>query len=314
MMSAFYTTYSDYLARIFPGRKVQKITVDAGMTCPNRDGAKGRGGCIYCCNASFSPATGAESGSLADKIRRGKEFFRRKYKDMTYLVYFQSYTPTYGPLPDLLDMFCSAMEGDDVEGIVIGTRPDCMPDALVDALARLNASKPVLMEFGAESFRDATLADINRGHTSADIVDAVQRCSAAGLSCGLHLIMGLPGETRTDMLENVRRAVSLPIDVLKIHQMQVIRNTVLAHRVASGKGAQPTLFGLEEYLELCRVIVGIVPRSVAIDRFVSQAPADLLLAPRWGVKNHEFTAMLEKRMKKNYDCVRQNGMPNRCKD
>lgn len=297
-MGAYYTTYSEYLSGLFPGRKVQKITVDAGMTCPNRDGAKGRGGCIYCCNASFSPATGAEAGSLADKIRRGKEFFRRKYKHMTYLVYFQSYTPTYGPIPELLEMFRLAMEGEDVEGIVIGTRPDCMPDELVGVLGRLNATKPVLMEFGAESFHDTTLADINRGHTAADIVDAVKRCSAAGLSCGLHLIMGLPGESRVDMLDNVRRAVSLPIDVLKLHQMQVIRNTVLAHRVGHGAGAQPTLFGLEEYLELCCEIVGIVPRSVAIDRFVSQAPADLLLAPRWGVKNHEFTAMLEKRLKK----------------
>lgn len=296
-MSEFYTTYSDYLARLFPRRKVQKITVDAGFSCPNRDGTLGVGGCIYCNNATFSPDTGRSDGSIIEKIEAGKKFFARKYPNMTYLVYFQSYTNTYGKPDKLMRIFSEAIGLPDIEGIVIGTRPDCLPEVLLQDLSRLNRTKPVIVEFGAETFKDTTLSLINRNHKSSDIIDAVERASAAGLSCGLHLIMGLPGESHDDMIENIKTAVSLPIDSIKFHQLQIIRDTELHKRIENDIHPFPTIFTIDEYLDLCMQIIDIVPRHIAIDRFISQAPKDMLIAPSWGIKNHEFSSKLETRLR-----------------
>ncbi len=289
----YYTDYAAYLGRHFDG-KVQKLTVNAGFTCPNRDGSKGRGGCSYCNNVSFSPAITGHDDTVTGQISAGRRFFGRKYPSMRYLAYFQSYTSTYGDIGRLMGLYHEALAVDGVVGLVIGTRPDMMPQALLDRLAGLAGERYVMIEYGAESSYDSTLESVNRCHTWADTVDAVTRTHDAGIHTGVHLIMGLPGETREMMLETVRRVCELPVDVLKLHQLQILRGTRLAVEADRIK-----TFDVDGYLELCADIVGIVPRRIAIERFTSSAPSELLIAPRWGLKNYQFTNLLKKRLEKN---------------
>lgn len=285
-----YTDYSTYLARFFDS-KMQKLTVNARFTCPNRDGTKGTGGCIYCNNHSFSPSTSEAGQSVTSQLETGKKFFSHKYPAMRYLAYFQSYTNTYGSTGRLISLYEEALAVEGVDGLIIGTRPDTLPDDLVGELSRLSRKHYITIEFGAESSHDETLSLVNRCHSWADTVDAVNRASAAGLHVGLHLIMGLPGESREMMLQTVDRCCSLPVDVLKFHQLQVIKNTRLAVENPDIK-----TFTVDEYLDLCVEIVRRVPHSIAIERFTSSSPDDLLIAPRWGLKNYEFVNLLKKRL------------------
>ena len=286
----YFKDYADFLSERFDG-KVQKITINAGFTCPNRDGTLGRGGCAYCNNSSFSPMTGTDVRSVSRQIEDGKRFFAKKYPEMRYLAYFQSYTNTYGETERLMSLYSEALSDSDVVGLIIGTRPDCMPDSLLSRLARLNKSKTVIIEYGAESSHDSTLAAVNRCHDWATTVDAVMRTHQAGLAVGLHLILGLPGETHDMMMTTVDRASRLPIDCIKFHQLQIVRGTRLASDYLSGR--QPlTLFDVDEYIDLCVEIVSRIRKDIAIERFVSQSPDNLLIAPRWGLKNYEFTHKL----------------------
>ena len=286
----YFKDYADFLSERFDG-KVQKITINAGFTCPNRDGTLGRGGCAYCNNSSFSPMTGADVRSVSRQIEDGKRFFAKKYPQMRYLAYFQSYTNTYGETERLMSLYSEALSDSDVVGLIIGTRPDCMPDSLLSRLAGLNKSKTVIIEYGAESSHDSTLAAVNRCHDWATTVDAVMRTHQAGLAVGLHFILGLPGETHDMMMTTVDRASRLPIDCIKIHQLQIVRGTRLASDYLSGR--QPlTLFDVDEYIDLCVEIVSRIRKDIAIERFVSQSPDSLLIAPRWGLKNYEFTHKL----------------------
>lgn len=302
-MGQFYRDYADYLAERFEG-KVQKLTVNAGFSCPNRDGTLGRGGCVYCNNVSFSPQIAA--GDVVRQLEEGKRFFARKYPHMRYLAYFQSYTNTHGPIEDLMELYARAAGVEGVVGIIIGTRPDCVPDSLLDRLITLPV--PVMMEYGAETSHDTTLTAINRCHTWAQTVDAVERTAARGIDVGLHFIMGLPGETRAMMLETVRRAAALPVTTVKFHQLQVIAGTPLAREAvwsedksrATFRGLPVHMFTVEEYVELCVEIVRELRQAnpaVAIERFTSQAPEGMLVAPRWGLKNYQFVNLLTNRFR-----------------
>lgn len=288
-----WRTFPDFLAEHLSG-KVQKITVNAGFNCPNRSGQVGRGGCIYCNNASFSPATTA-SAEISAQIEAGKTFFARKYKDMRYLAYFQSYTPTNAPVEAIMSMLRQAAEAQDVAGVVVGTRPDCMPEALVEQLAALSARCFVMVELGAETSHDSTLEAINRCHTWRQTVDAVERTAAAGLPVGLHLINGLPGESEEMIMQTVDAVNSLPVDVVKFHQLQVVRGTELARRWMRGE-VRIREYTPEDYLSLCEAILGRLRADIAIDRFVSQSPSEMLLYPRWGIKNYQFTEALARRL------------------
>lgn len=287
-----YTDYSSYLSRFFSG-KMQKLTVNARFTCPNRDGSKGTGGCIYCNNHSFSPATTGSDRSVAEQLEAGKMFFARKYPQMRYLAYFQSYTNTYDDPDRLIALYAEALSVDGVDGLIIGTRPDCISDQLIGRLSGLARDHYIMIEFGAESAHDTTLMAVNRCHTWADTVSAVSRTAAGGIHVGLHLIMGLPGESREMMLETVNRCCRLPVDVLKLHQLQVIRGT----RLAAMPEADVTLFSVDDYLDLCVDIIKRVPQSIAIERFTSSAPRELLIAPYWDLKNFEFVNLLKNRLK-----------------
>lgn len=274
-------TYSDYLKSFFPGVKVQKISVNAGFSCPNRDGTIGTGGCSYCRNDSFSPAYCMKQKSVREQIEEGKQFFSRKYPEMKYLAYFQSYTNTYGKdIHSLKTLYEEAMDCDSIVGIVIGTRPDTLPDEVLDVLEDLSLRLPVFLEIGAETSNDDTLKAINRHHTWNDVVSAVERASDKGLHCGLHLIAGLPGEDDAQVIENVRKACFLPIETLKLHQLQILKDTPLYNQWKKGD-ASVRIYEIEEYLELCANILDIVPDHVIIERFLSQSPPEMVEVPRW---------------------------------
>lgn len=216
---------------------------------------------------------------------------------MRYLAYFQSYTGTHAPVPALLKLYREALAQPQVDGIIIGTRPDCMPDPLLAELKAMRRSTFVMVEYGAESSHNSTLETINRCHSWEQTVDAVERTAAAGIETGLHLINGLPGETPDMMLATVDAVNALPVEVVKFHQMQIVRGTELARRYEHGE-ANVWDFSVESYLDLCVEIVRRLRRDIAIERFVSQSPASMLISPRWGLKNYEFTA----RLLKNYYC------------
>ena len=299
-----YNKYGDWIRKRF-GCKVQKISIDAGFSCPNRDGTIGRGGCIYCNNATFNPeyctdtaGRGSQEERLnlsADNIRRqletGKEFFSRKYPEMKYIAYFQSYTNTYGDIEALKRLYEAALSVENVIGISIATRPDCVSDELLDYLEELSHRTFLTMEYGVETFNDDTLRIINRGHSSECSINIIRNTHARGIIVCAHLILGLPGEGREEILRQVDIVNSLPIDILKLHQLQITKGTILEHR--PDLIAQCTLFTPEEYIDL---LVEYIPRlrnDIVIERFTSQSPAELLIAPRWGLKNHEFTNLLE---------------------
>lgn len=286
-------SYSEYLNGIFPGVKVQKISINAGFSCPNRDGTIGTGGCSYCRNDSFSPSYCMTTKSITRQIEDGKAFFSRKYPQMKYLAYFQSYTNTHGKDTGALrSIYREAMDCQGIVGIVIGTRPDTLPDHVIGLLSELNREMPVFLEIGAETSCNATLERINRHHSWEDVVSAVNRASAKGLRCGLHLIAGLPGEDQSQVLENVRQACGLPIESLKLHQLQILHDTPLFHQW-NNHMADVRPFEMEEYLALCRKIMEIVPDNIIIERFLAQSPPHMVAAPKWGIKNYQFMQKLK---------------------
>ena len=303
-----YNKYGDWVRKRF-GCKVQKISIDAGFSCPNRDGTIGKGGCIYCNNATFNPEYCTDTaGRISQKQRlnlsadnikaqllAGKEFFSRKYPEMKYIAYFQSYTNTYGNIEKLKRMYEAALSVEDVIGISIATRPDCVSDELLDYLEELSHRTFRTMEYGVESLNDDTLRIINRGHSSECSINIIRNTHARGITVCAHLILGLPGEGREEILRQIDIVNSLPIDILKLHQLQITKGTILEHR--PDLIAQCTLFTPEEYIDLLVEYILRLRDDIVIERFTSQSPAGLLIAPRWGLKNYEFTNLLNKKLR-----------------
>lgn len=289
-----YREFGDFLRERFPF-KAQKIAINAGFTCPNRDGSKGRGGCTYCNNQTFNPGYCQTDKSVADQLAEGVRFFSRKYPEMRYLAYFQAYTSTYGEQERLERLYEEALGYPGVVGLVIGTRPDCMPDRLLDYLARLSEQVLVLVEYGVESTLDRTLRRINRGHDFAEAEEAIRRTAARGIAVGAHLILGLPGESRDEILGHADRLSDLPLTTLKLHQLQLIRHT----RMALEFERRPEdfhLFTVDEYIDLAIDFIERLDPAITLERFVSQSPKELLIAPDWGLKNYEFTARVNRRL------------------
>ena len=277
------------------GTKVQKISLNAGFTCPNRDGSVGVGGCTYCNNQTFNPEYCKTEKTVVQQLEEGKRFFARKYPEMKYLAYFQAYTNTYAGLEELRCKYEDALSVDGVVGLVIGTRPDCMPEALLDYLSELNDRTFVLVEYGIESTYDRTLQRINRGHDYASVVDAVTRTAQRGIFTGGHVILGLPGETHDDIIKEAEMLSELPLTTLKLHQLQLIRGT----RMAEEYFASPEDFHLytaDEYIDLVIDFVEHLRPDIVLERFVSQSPSSLLAVPGWGLKNYEFVDKVRKRM------------------
>jgi radical SAM protein (TIGR01212 family) len=289
-----YNGLEGFLQAIFPF-KVQKISLNAGFTCPNRDGTKGWGGCTYCNNQTFNPRYCRPDKSIRAQLEEGVRFFSRKYPGMKYLAYFQAYTNTYGKTETVKEKYEEALAFPGVAGLIIGTRPDCMPDSLLDYLEELSRQTFILVEYGMETTLDRTLQRINRGHTWADSEAAVCRTAARGIYTGAHIILGLPGEDRDDLLRHAGILSALPLATLKIHQLQLIRQTQMAREFMENPG-HFHLYTIEEYVDLVIDFVERLNPSIVIERFVSQSPGELLIAPAWGLKNHEFTAKVNRRM------------------
>ena len=295
MEKARYNDYGSFLQQHFAG-KVQKISINGGFTCPNRDGTVGRGGCTFCNNQTFNPDYCRSELSVTEQLQEGIRFFARKYPTMRYLAYFQAYTSTYDNIDRLIARYEEALSVEGVVGIIIGTRPDCMPPALLDYLAQLAQRTFVTVEYGVESTIDSTLQRINRGHDYASAVEAITRTAQAGIITGAHLILGFPGESRNDMLSHATRLSQLPLHTIKLHQLQLIRGTVMGNEYE----IHPQQFDIPDidtYIDLAIDFTELLRPDIVIERFVSQSPAELLLAPHWGVKNHEFTARLLRRMR-----------------
>lgn len=287
-----YNDFSGYFRGKFNGR-VQKISIDAGFTCPNRDGLRGTDGCSYCNNLTFSPAYCNLEKSVAVQLVEGIAFFSRKYTSMKYLAYFQAYSNTYAPLESLKILYVEALDHPDVIGLVIATRPDCLTSEILDYLQELAQNHYIMLEFGVESHLNSSLEKMNRGHGFEESVWALNETAKRKIHNCAHLILGLPGETDEDFLDQARTISQLPIENLKLHQLQIHKGTRMYREYIQDQ-SEFKMFTVDEYLDLCVRYLELLNPQIIVERFVSEAPDELLVAPRWGLKNFEFTAKLEK--------------------
>ena len=290
-----YNDFSSFIRRKFNGR-VQKVSIDAGFTCPNKDGTKGVGGCTYCNNNTFNPDYCKPIKPIKQQIEEGIVFFSKKYKTQKYLAYFQAFTNTYAPLADLKKMYEEALSHPDVIGLVIATRPDSIKDEVLDYLEELAAKDYFIkLEFGLESTKNETLVEINRCQTHEEAIDVFKRADGRGLHLGGHLILGLPGETKEDMLNHARKVSHLPMNTLKIHHLQIVKHTMMA--VQFKKNPEMfTFMELDEYIDLVVDFLEILNPEIIVERFFSESPARMLIYPKYGLKNFEVKHLVEKRL------------------
>lgn len=297
----FYYDYSTWIRQQFSFH-VQKISIDAGFTCPNRDGRLSTGGCIYCDNRTFTPSYCDRRLSVTEQLERGKRFFAGKYPNMKYIAYFQAFTNTYGSIDHLDRLYREALAVEDVVGLVIGTRPDCISNELLDLLTEISCQTFLMVEYGIESSNDKTLARINRGHTFAQSCEAICLTHERGILTGGHIIIGLPGEDAEESIRQAPLISQLPLDVLKIHQMQIIRGTRLAKMYIE----KPFhIYSVHEYIDLIANYIQRLRKDLVLDRFVSQSPKNLLIAPQWGLKNQVFNDLLIKYLHEQQICQGQ---------
>ena len=290
-----YNDFSTWLRRQL-GCKVQKISIDAGFSCPNRDGTLATGGCVFCDNKAFSPAYCRGNKSVKRQVEDGISFFKRKYKDMKYLAYFQAFTNTYAPVEHLKSLYEEALSVEDVVGIVIGTRPDCVSDDILNYLEELNRQTFMIVEYGIESTDNEMLKRINRGHTYECSVRAIERTKERDILVSGHVILGLPGMTEEDCIREVERLNNTQLDILKLHQLQVVKDTRLAEEYLE----KPfKVFNIDEYIRLVATLIKHIRPDMILDRFISQSPAEMLIAPKWGIKNYEFANALDNYLAKN---------------
>ncbi|MCE5272992.1 TIGR01212 family radical SAM protein [bacterium] len=284
-----YRTYSGYLKELF-GCRVHKISLDAGFTCPNRDGVRGTGGCIFCNNEGFSYNTARAVTDLDLQLEQGRDHMRRRFGAARFIAYFQAYSSTYAPLDTLRRLFDHALAGPDMAGLAVSTRPDCVPDEVLDLLAGYSSRVLVWLELGLQSANDSSLARLNRCHTVADFTDAAQRAAGRGIPVAAHVILGLPGEGRDEMLATARYLADLNVAGLKLHALHVLRGTALAALNA----AEPVrLLGLEEYAALAADFLEHTRPEVVIQRLAADAPRRELIAPDWCLRKLETVNAVE---------------------
>ncbi|MBJ2174364.1 TIGR01212 family radical SAM protein [Aureibaculum sp. A20] len=289
-----YNDYSSYIKRTFSER-VQKISLDTGFTCPNRDGTKGVGGCTYCNNSTFNPYYCKPNKSITQQLEEGIAFFSKKYKTQQYLAYFQAYTNTYADINLVKQLYYEAINHPKVIGLVIGTRPDCINVDLIDFLSDLAKDNYISLEFGVESTLERTLKDVNRCHTYKETVEAYELAKNRGLHLGAHMIIGLPGESKADILNHAKQLSKLPINSLKLHQLQIVKHTMMAKQFKDNP-EQFRLFTVEDYVDFITDFVALLRPDIIIERFISESPSHLLIAPKWNLKNFEIVAKIDKKL------------------
>ncbi len=295
-----YHTYSAYIKNHF-GERVQKITLDTGFSCPNRDGSKGIGGCTYCNNNSFNPDYCNPIKGITQQLNEGIAVFSKKYKTQQYLAYFQAYTNTYADIKLVKKLYLEALSHPKVLGIVIGTRPDCISEALIDFLEELAKTTYISLEFGVESTLNKTLKRVNRCHTFEETIAAYDCVKGRGIHLGAHIILGLPGESEQEMMAHAAKLSALPIDSLKIHHLQIVKHTMMAVQYRKN----PTdfnLFSVDNYLEFITEFIAVLRPDLILERFISESPKELLVAPNWGgIKNYAMLDKIDKILiQKNY--------------
>jgi len=275
------------------GLTVYKVNVDAGFTCPNRDGTLGLSGCIYCNNDSFRPNSCKPTLSLAEQIGNGMHHIRKRYKANKFIVYFQPYTNTYAPLETLRGLYAEALKQPDIIGLAIGTRPDAVDEEKISMLGELAEKHFILIEYGLQSIYDKSLTFINRGHDYSAFLRAVAMTKGRGIHIGAHLIAGFPTETREEMLAMAEEISSLGIGFLKVHQLQVVKDTPLADLY---KEKPFYTFGYEEYIDFIVDFIERTSPDIVFQRLFATAPDSILVAPDWGKSRHKMLSDIEKRL------------------
>ena len=292
-----YNSYAGYFRRLF-GRRMQKLSVDAGFSCPNRDGRIATGGCTFCNNGAFTPSYCSRGLSITRQIEEGVAFHRWRYREaQRYLVYFQSFSNTYAPLEVLRERYGEALAHPDVAGLIIGTRPDCVDEAVLDYLAELARDRYVAIEYGIESVYDASLRAVNRGHDFATAERAVRMTTERGLACGAHFILGLPGETDEMILEGVKAINRLNLTTVKFHQLQIFRDTAMAQEFDKHPD-RFRIWTVDAYIDLVVELLRRLRPDVVVERFASEAPPRYHHGPNWGlIRNEELWRRLEERLR-----------------
>lgn len=290
-----YYAYTTYLKKKYGGR-VQKVSLNASFTCPNRDGSIGRGGCTFCNNDSFTPSYLAKTNGITEQLDIGLRFLERRYpKTKRFVGYFQAYSNTYGTLDYLKEVYAEALAHPSISGLVIGTRPDCVTDEQLDYLQELAKEHMIVLEYGIESCYDDILEQINRGHTFACTQDAIHRSVGRGFHVGGHMLFGLPGEGRERTLAQAEMLSALPLDSVKFHQLQIVKGTIMAHQYKQDNTAFE-LFGTDEYIDFVVSFLERLRPDIAIQRFSSEVPPSLKIAPDWGYRLDEIQKMVEQRL------------------
>jgi uncharacterized protein len=287
----YYDMKSFWLNRF--GCRVYKLQIDAGFTCPNRDGTVSRGGCIYCDGRGSKLRQNGPLPSVTEQIRRGKEYYKKNRNSGKFIAYFQTFTNTYAPIEKLKELYDEALAEEDVIGLSVGTRPDCVPDGTIDLLRDYARESHVWLELGLQSIHDRTLRLINRGHSAATFLDALHRLSGSNIHICTHIIVGLPGETRGDILETARAIATLPIHGIKIHALLALRGTVVGDLYEKGKIA---MFNRDDYVKTVSDILEILPPEMVIQRLTADGYRDIFLGPKWAVNKMEVLNAIDKEL------------------
>lgn len=293
-----YNSYNEYFKRTF-GSRVQKVSIDAGFTCPNRDGSIACGGCTYCNNKAFNPSYCDPAKPITQQINEGIEFHKVRYRRaMRYLAYFQTYSNTYAPIEKLQKIYGEALSHPLVIGVVVGTRPDCMDAEKLHYFSELAKNHYVIIEFGVETTNEHSLIKLNRGHTYASAAEMIRKTAALGIHTGAHLIFGLPGESQHEMLERASQISQLPLTTLKLHQLQIVKDTVMARQYREYP-SNFNLFTLESYIEFIVKFIERLNPEIVVERFTGEVPPRFLMSPVWGnLRADQVAARIEQQMEK----------------
>jgi hypothetical protein len=291
-----FNAFPDYFRRQY-GSRMQKVSVDAGFTCPNRDGLKGTGGCTYCNNKAFNPSYCLPAKSVTRQIEEGIEFHKKRYRKVgSYLAYFQAYSNTYAPVDTLSQLYNEALSHKDIRGLVIGTRPDCVDDEILDFLKELSKRCILMVEYGIESCYDKTLQRINRGHSFKEAVKALEASASRGLNATAHFILGLPGETRAEMLREADIISELPLKSVKLHQLQIIKGTSMEGEYQR-KPSDFEIFSWDDYLDFIIKFLERLNPAIVVERFTGEVPPRFLAREVWGKKRtDQIIGLIEKRL------------------
>jgi len=291
-----FNSYSEHIRKIF-GARVQKLSVDAGFSCPNRDGTIAAGGCSFCDNDAFNPSYCVPQKSIRQQLEEGIEFHKKRYRRSSkYLAYFQAYSNTHAPLRVLKNLYEEALATENVIGLVIGTRPDCVDAEKLAYIAALSRKHYLELEFGIESCNNKTLQAINRGHTFEQAVEMLHQCKAREIKTGAHFIIGLPGESRAEIMAQSSIIARLPISSIKFHQLQILKNTAM-EKDFQQHPEKFELFALDEYIDFITSYIERLPPALVIERFTAEVPPRYRIAPDWGLlRTDKILQMIEAKL------------------